>query len=217
MFEIGQRVVRTEDWAAQHVYAGDEGVVTDVSGLGKPIPVLRVKFDDGPTRTVLASKMEPRNIARDVPRRMPAGISASEFRELVKRGDHLRPPLRPGEENRRINEAMRKLVFEREMMPPPVVVEKGCPVLWDQVVVVDCDPDLGMFIRDGMTSAQARSALERGIPIGFDKALDKILRKLPKVRASVPGPRTIRHHPAPANFRGVEERRSEIPLIWGRQ
>lgn len=86
--------------------------------------------------------------------------------------------------------------------------------LMPKSIIVECGPDIGMFIRDGMTSKQARSALDRGIPIGFDKALEAVLRKLPKMRACVPGPRTIRHHPAPPNFRGLDERRPEI-MVWG--
>jgi hypothetical protein len=209
MFKVGDRVVRC-NMPYRDVRIGDTGTVVKVTrnnlrvrydrhvsqygdgcfgqlpqnlypviGEFGPVSVLPVEQRAAAMNAVIRSMMDSAAIA-DHPQVFIHSNPPSEY--SARRWAEMEKVLYPPEPSKRdhLLDAMR---YAHNMVEAPH--RDPCPAL---------GPDLGMFLRDGMSLAAARLALANARALA-DAAHKE--RRLPKVRATLPGTKSITVHKAP--------------------
>lgn len=211
MFKVGDEVVRIgPEWRG--IRPGDVGVVVAVH----PGDV-RVRYNSamsgqpdgsfGQIPSFLTRRAKPLHMVER------AGFDIESKLKLLKleERDHLNDAMSYAAMVRRHREV------EPQFFPPlDVDLNTGCPL---PVAKPPLGPDIGMFIRDGMSPAKAHDAIaDRAIHSRVDAALGKLTRQLPKVRATLPGPRSITVHRAPRQMGWLNVKLgigSDQHVLWG--
>jgi hypothetical protein len=214
MFKIGDRVTRVgPEWRG--IKPGDCGVVVSID-RGE----VRVRYFSAQSEASDGSfgQIEA-NISRmvDFPARdggdridaMVYGMSAIDYYHARKR------QIRENDEISALLESMPIAPKPYPQPRPMNPMHQPCPVLVRPPPPLG--PDIGMFIRDGMTSEQARAALDAKVS-GEMWRRHLHLSAEPKIRATIPGPRKFTTHRAPRQMGWINHKLgigSSRYVLWG--